>query len=298
MPTPIKLLSLDIDGTLYTPKGSVYDARKLAQLQALVKKLRSKGIMPIICTGKTASYAEAFAEAYGLVGGKSSHICEHGAAIFVYDTWQERQYIDVGKLYATKDYSDLQKVADAIIKQTGAKKDDKTKSMAILAKEVTEELYKKTLSVIRSLGYSVQTESNAGVVREFFALATAVKKDEEIKAAMQKHGVDFYASLSPLAINITPFPINKAFGVAYVAAKIHKCGLENVVAIGDDMGDTPLFDIVGLPIAVANADNETKKFVKAKGGLITKKKSLDGVMDVMRLLLKCKTIEETKEKFL
>ena len=297
MPTPIKLVSLDIDGTLYGPKGSAFDVKMLGEFQVLVKKLRSKGIIPIICTGKPASYVEAFAEAYGLVGKGASHICEHGAVIFVYESWKERNYIDTVKLYASKDYSDLEKVAATIIKQAGGKKEEKMNSVSIIHEE-NDVFYRKALSIMRGAGYNVIEGSDTSTksAKEFFSLATAGKSDSEIKAEMQKKGYDFYASKSPTTINITPFPITKAFGLAYAAAKIHKCGLENVVAIGNDMGDMPLFDITGLSVAVSNSDNDTKKFVKGKGGIVTKKKSIEGVMDAMKLLLRCKTIEEVKEK--
>ncbi len=301
MPTPIKLLSLDIDGTLYEPKGSVFDAKKLSRFQLLAKKLRSKGITPIICTGKPANYVEAFAEAYGLLGKMESHVCEHGAVIFVYDTWKERRCIDVSKLYATKDYSDVNKIAEVIIKVTGARKEEKTRTVSINPKDaVTDEFYYRILGIIKGLGYSVlesrDISKKSDTAKEFFSLATAGRRDEEIKAAIQKNSCDFYVSKSPRAVNITPFPMNKAFGLAYVAAKIHNCGLENIVAIADDQGDIPIFDIVGLPVAVANADSETKRFVKEKGGVITKKKSIDAALDVMALLLKYRTVEELRNK--
>lgn len=299
MPTPIKLVSLDIDGTLYGPKGSAFDAKKIAAFQLLAKKLRSKGITPIICTGKPASYVEAFAEAYGLVGKGASHICEHGATIFVYESWKEHSYIDIVKLYASKDYSDLEKVAATIIKQAGGKKEEKMNSVSIINEGDPDVFYRKALSIMRGMGYNVIEGSDTSTksAKEFFSLATAGKSDSEIKTEMQKKGYDFYASKSPTTINITPFPITKAFGLAYAAAKIHKCGLENVVAIGNDMGDMLLFDIAGLPIAVSNSDDDTKKLVKKRGGIVTKKKSIEGVIDAMKLLLKCKTIEEVKGKF-
>ncbi len=295
MPTPIKLVSLDIDGTLYGPKGSAFDAKRIVEFQILAKKLRAKGITPVLCTGKPANYVEAFAEAYGLVGKNESHVCEHGAVIFVYDTWEKHYCTDISGVYAAKGRGDLQKVADAIAEETGNAKEDKVSSVSIMPKDIaaTNGLYSKSLGVIRNLGYGAAEIKDASTeARHFFSLAISGKTDTEIREAFQKSGADFFISKSPYAVNITLFPLTKAFGLAYAAAKIHKCGLENIVAIADDESDVPVFGIAGLPIAVANADGETKRFVKEKNGMVTERKSLDGVMDVMNLLLECKTMKE------
>jgi len=62
---------------------------------------------------------------------------------------------------------------------------------------------------------------------------------------------------------------------------------ENVAYIGDDIVDIPIMTIVGLPVAVADADELTKKYAV----MITKRKGGRGaVREITDLILKSKGI--------
>lgn len=291
MPTPIKLISLDIDGTLYEPKGSVVDLKKLAEFRLLVKKLRSKGVTTVLCTGKTPDYVEAFSEAYGFVGGKNTtHVTENGGIIFVYDSWKDHRYINLTELYSSK-AEDLKKVGASIKKAPGANLENKTSTITVTPRDnavVTDRFYSALKSIIANLGYSVLTIENIPVLSEAAKMLFSSNKTD-----IQKLGYDFFVERSNLGINITPFPICKGFGLAYVS-KIHNIGLENILSIADNNGDCTVFDLVGLPIAVANATPDTKEFVKERG-FVTKRKALDGVLDVLSLLMKYKTVEDFRK---
>ncbi|MBI2075869.1 MAG: HAD family phosphatase [Candidatus Aenigmarchaeota archaeon] len=296
MPIPIKLISLDIDGTLYEPKGSVVDLKKLAEFSLLLKKLRSKGVTTVLCTGKTPDYVEAFSEAYGFVGGKNTaHVTENGGIIFVYDSWKEHRYINLAELYASKG-ADIKKVGLSITKATGADLENKTSTITVIPPEnaaVTDEFYSRVKSIITNLGYSVLTIEKIQALSEASKILLASPEDK-IKPEVHKIGYDFFVECSALGTNITPFPICKGFGLAYVS-RMHNAGLENVLSIADNSGDCTVFDLVGVPVAVANATPDTKEFVK-KRGFVTKRKALDGVIDAMKLLLSANTKEKIIRK--
>ena len=73
----------------------------------------------------------------------------------------------------------------------------------------------------------------------------------------------------------TPFPIYT------ILCKYCNINSKETIAIGDDYNDVPMFQEVGLAIAMGNANDD----VKAKADLVTKTNNEDGVAFILEKLI-------------
>jgi len=70
-----------------------------------------------------------------------------------------------------------------------------------------------------------------------------------------------------------------------------RISLKEAAFVGDDINDIPALEVVGLPIAVADAVDEVKKLVVKKKGLTLKKKGGHGaVREAIETILKAKRV--------
>ncbi|MBD3310493.1 HAD hydrolase family protein [Candidatus Woesearchaeota archaeon] len=303
----IKLITIDIDGTLYPEKGKVMDPDHIAGFQKAVRRFLEDpdAPVPVICTGKPAAYVEGFAEAYGLVDAPKekpmSHVCEAGAEVFVYNNWQHKRYIKLPDLFSKHDIKDKMRHIENLIKEKTrcTKEEGKSTSLSFNPPEgkSVQELYNEIREVIQDhLGYKVLGMENVGMLSETVHEITGMMKNnasiEDIKKLVVKKEIDFFITHSSTAVDISAFPTGKSLGIAYIASIIQKVGFDEMMAIGDTAGDHPAFELAGIPVGVANSSQQTAAFVKAKGGLITKRPSIQGVTDVLDLVYRYRNIED------
>jgi hydroxymethylpyrimidine pyrophosphatase-like HAD family hydrolase len=86
---------------------------------------------------------------------------------------------------------------------------------------------------------------------------------------------------SSLAIDILVKEINKGSS-AIELSKETGVPLENIVMIGDSRGDFPAMEVVGLVGCPSNASEECKDFVRKKGGKISERPWVEGVIDIIK----------------
>ncbi|HEX2951265.1 MAG TPA: HAD hydrolase family protein [Armatimonadota bacterium] len=85
-----------------------------------------------------------------------------------------------------------------------------------------------------------------------------------------------------LDVPLYPGYSDKSVGIRTIA---HEMGvpLEKIAFVGDDLNDLPAFDVVGLPITVANAPQE----VKDKAACVTKARGGEGaVREIIEAILR------------
>ena len=312
----IKLIAIDIDGTIYPHKGQVVDLDKFKKFQKVNRKIIGETeATPIICTGKSYPYVERLVEDAGMVDVPLSkpmtNICEAGAVIFRYNNWEDREIIRLGDTFGKLFIKDRLRHIKEVIAQNSEFKGviEEVGRLATLSfnppkDEKVHTLYEKILRILKThLDYKALTSEQSGTLNrtvEEISKRLPYQTEEEIKEWLLKTldpFYDFSIWKSSTAVDILPFPTGKGLGISYIATKIHKTFPENAIAIGDTPGDHPAFDIVGIPIAVANATQQTKDYVKDLDGFVTRRESIDGVCDVLEHLLKYPTVEEFKKNW-
>lgn len=313
----IKIISLDIDGTVYPVKGKPLDIDKVQILHKLLRKVISDTeAVPIFCTGKAYQYVEKAAEVYGLVDvphtKPMSHICEAGALIFTYNNWEDRQIIRLAEKFGKRYITDrLKHVRETVFEKLKGTTEEigRIDSLSFNPPKGMSagEFYKQIVEILEEdLDYKTLKVENSHVLTESVKSMIEKLRANESEESIKKHLLerlgpenfyDLFISHSSTAVDISPFPTGKALGLAYIATKIHNTELSNIIAVGDTPGDHAAFEISGIPIAVGNSREETKAFVKRLGGFVTKRDSIDAVCDIIRHFLENQTVEDFKKNW-
>lgn len=103
---------------------------------------------------------------------------------------------------------------------------------------------------------------------------------------LERHtGLEVSPSLAPampdtLFISLTRAGIHKGSAVQAIAAR-YGIGLESVMYVGDGFNDTPAMSIVGLPVAVANAEPVARAVAK----VMVRDADAGGLADALHLAL-------------
>ena len=88
---------------------------------------------------------------------------------------------------------------------------------------------------------------------------TVKKAEEHMKS---KYGNDYFIAISkPIFLEIANKNINKGKTLRKLG-EILGIGTEEMIAVGDSYNDIPLLEVVGMPVAVANANDEIKAMSK------------------------------------
>jgi phosphatase yidA len=77
-----------------------------------------------------------------------------------------------------------------------------------------------------------------------------------------KYGNDYFIAISkPIFLEIANKNINKGKTLRKLG-ELTGIKMEEMIAVGDSYNDIPLLEVVGMPVAVANANDEIKAMSK------------------------------------
>lgn len=217
----IKLIALDMDGTLLNDKGKISEENRLA-----IKEVQEKGVFVVLSTGRSLLTSREHADALKL---RSYLVTVNGSEI-----WDENRELVERKLMKTELIEWMLNLA----------KQHNSGFWAISTNqnwfnEMPEELY-----------------SYEWLKFGFFIDDDQIR--ETIFEALEKKG-EFELSNSSLRnIEVNPAGINKAKGLGVVCSRL---GIEmkNVMAVGDSMNDLAMIKEAGLGIAMGNAQETVKE---------------------------------------
>ncbi|MFZ7943486.1 MULTISPECIES: Cof-type HAD-IIB family hydrolase [Bacillaceae] len=217
----IKLVALDMDGTLLNNKGQISEANRQA-----IKAAQEKGVFVVLSTGRSLTTSREHADALELT---SYLVTVNGSEI-----WDEKREIVERNLVK----SELIEWMWELTKQ------HKTKFWAISTERNFHDEMPEDIHKLEWLKFGFNIDDDA--TREL------ITKELEARG-------EFELSNSTLNnIEVNPLGIHKAKGLSIVCSRL---GIEmkNVMAVGDSRNDLMMIKEAGLGVAMGNAQDVVKE---------------------------------------
>lgn len=218
----IKLIALDMDGTLLTSKDEVSEANKEA-----IKRARAKGVSVMLSTGRWLGSCYPFAKMLAL---DTPLITVNGGEIWSADkelierhvhdsTLMEKMWKLGKKMNVNMWIVSTEKVFNA-----GAYPDDFT----------AHEWLK--------IGFSTEDLSKLDIIRK------ELEQDERLELT----------NSLPTNIEVNPFGVNKANGIMRVCEELN-ISMDQVMAVGDSLNDIKMIQQAGIGIAMGNGQEKVRQ---------------------------------------
>lgn len=270
---PIKLLALDIDGTLLTPRGEI-----TARNSSAINNARQSGVQIVLVTGRRFSSARELAQRLDTGAPLISH---NGALTKNVETLE------------TLDYHPLDvEIARAIIsigRECGADMiccDDPHGLGKMVIEGVSDEnkslhryldKYRDSVSVVSDLLEYVDHPpiqimfSGQCAPMDDFAAGLNAAMGERIQLFKTR-----YRSADLTILDALSVTASKGASLATISKK-HGVAREEVMAIGDNHNDLTMLRYAGLGVVMANAEDELKRM----GFELTSSNEEDGVAEAI-----------------
>lgn len=262
---PTRLVCIDVDGTLVGSAGTVPEG-----VWCAAERVRANGIRLAICSGRPGfGVARDYAARLDAGGW---HSFQNGASIVNLASGRSRSArLDVRAVAALVERAretgrllELYSDDDYVFEPDSAR----ARAHASLLGVAYEP---------RAFG-----ELAGPVVRAQWVLPEA---EAAVALAEPHQGPEISASTSPVMpgtqfLNITTAGIDKGAAVRALAAE-YGLSLEQVMFVGDGLNDVPAMRLVGVPIAMANAEPEVRGVAARTVGHVDD----GGLMEVLELVL-------------
>jgi Cof subfamily protein (haloacid dehalogenase superfamily) len=269
----IKLLVIDIDGTLMMRAGEISAEDRVALTEA-----RKKGILISLCSGRAIQTGRLVADNLGLDG---YHMFFDGGLVANPQTG-EHVYMRTIPDNLVRQAVDFAHSNNLIIDLWSA-----TAYFAEKENWVTD-IRRDYFGVVPRLIDFDKLPRNEGIIK-----ATLVVRSAEEKSSARRFRDQFSGSLT-LSSTVTPaFPdvdfinvlspgVSKKTALEALLRHIN-ITLDQVMAIGDGINDMPVIASVGIGVAMGNAPNE----VKAAADYVTLDADHNGVAEAIKKFLLC-----------
>lgn len=246
----IKLIAIDLDGTLYNPEHQL-----TSRSRAAVWKAKDAGLQPVIVTGRGRRGAENALEALGL---ELPYICSAGALIRsgpqgdpIY-AWTFQAPEELFPLFHFTRENNTGLIADTLEGRPYWFGPD---ALSDVMDPLTA---KEAFKSIRS--YAPETDFDRPLLKMTIAAEPGLLQQAE--QVVRENCPSLHQTYSgPTYIDITADGVNKG---AALKALADYWGLvpDEIAAIGDQCIDYRMLEYAGLPIAMANAVPELKQIAK------------------------------------
>ncbi len=271
--TKIKLICIDVDGTLYNDEKEI----PKENIQA-IQEASKKGIHIAITTGRMYNYGNLYGK---MLGVPTITIASNGAFVKYEDEVINHQFMETDDVY------EVQKIIDdhGLFAHYNAwntllcKGELGQGNGYVAANEQLDESQRIEMVAVDDVASLHQEFKN----REGQFLKAIVLSEGNLEALQSIRNYfknhPRLQAVSSSAINIEVFPkaVNKAVGIQ---ALIEKLGItkEEVMAIGDEENDLPMIKFAVIGVAMGNATDE----VKAASDDITDTNNQAGVAKAIR----------------
>lgn len=254
----IKLLALDLDGTLLDSSGKIPEANKNAIADA-----EAKGVLVTICTGRRFRDAIPVALELNL---NAPVICHNGTLIKFADTLETVEF----SLLPTKTVYEIIKVGKylggnalvscnpntkgTLLYDTISKENIPLQKYIEWSKRLHGDEAEEAIHHVEKLEEVIETEdvihiSFSGTCKPMAELAK-VLKDELLDNVHIL--ATTYPQLDFTLLDILPQNTSKGSGLAKLA-ELNDLTAENVMAIGDNFNDVEMLDFAGTGVVMGNA---------------------------------------------
>ncbi|MGX7199958.1 Cof-type HAD-IIB family hydrolase [Enterococcus nangangensis] len=266
----IKLLALDLDGTLLTDDKKI-SAKNIATL----KKAQQAGIKVVITTGRPLRAIAPFVAALDLTSPEEYAITFNGGLV---------QQIATGKILGKNalDFEAIPAVYDAF--------KDLDLPLSVLSEEMVYEfptssshpsIYAQLNPLLTYQDVALQDLTPTRIYNKFVSAADEKYLDAKIPLLPPALQEQFEIMKSrKVLLEILPKGVSKAQGLAILGTQLGISAAE-MMSFGDEENDLSMIEWCGVGVAMANAN----PVVKAKANFISKSNQEDGVSYAIEKLI-------------
>ena len=273
----IKLITIDVDGTLVTPLK-----RLTKENIAAIERAKDAGIHIALVSGRPFHSMVDLNKRLGL--DKKGHftICQNGS--YVFDNFSQKP------MFGTfQSPSDLVKVAKLLenygldISAMDGENFYSNKKRANIYTKIDAKIHKMPIKIVDYENLPEDIESG-----RFMVLGSKGEIKRFVENMPDEIKNNYYpVQTAPFLVEIMNKNTNKGYAISQMADKLgYK--MEEVMAIGNEKNDIPMLEAAGFAVAMGNAVDELKKHAD----YITKSNLKSGVGHAIEMLL-----INNKEKF-
>ena len=261
-PAPVKLIALDLDGTVI---GDDLIVRE--RVRAAVAAARARGIAVTIVTGRMFAAAHPFAKTLGIAG---PIVCYQGAGIFDVASGTLLQQTNVDQA-VTREV--LAKAADDALTAQCYSEDR-------LYIETPNEYTAKYIALANVEPIVVPSLRAAFAERptmKIVLVADTARATAYVDVLRSSVGERAYVTRShPDFVEVLDPHVNKGRALRFVAER-HGVALSEVLAVGDSWNDLPLLETAGFGVAMGSAPDE----LRARADAVVADVAHDGVAEAI-----------------
>lgn len=273
----IKLITIDVDGTLVTPLK-----RLTKENIAAIEKAKKAGIHIALVSGRPFHSMVDLNKRLGL--DKKGHftICQNGS--YVFDNFSQKPMF--GTFQNPSDLVKVEKLLENYRLDISAMDGENfysNKKRANIYTKIDAKIHKMPIKLVDYENLPEDMEFG-----RFMVLGSKGEIKRFIENMPDEIKNNYYpVQTAPFLVEIMNKNTNKGYAISQMAEKLgYK--MEEVMAIGNEKNDIPMLEAAGFAVAMGNAVDELKKHAD----YITKSNLKSGVGHAIDMLLK-----NNKEKF-
>lgn len=266
----IKLITIDVDGTLVTPLKRLSKENIIA-----IDRARDMGVHIALASGRPYHSMERYIRKLGLDRKGHFTVCQNGSYIFDNATGKPIG----GNFQTIKDLKRLDELMAGFKVEVSAMDD-----MGFYTRHKNPNIYTKIDALINKLKLEqidydrVADDKHFG---RFLILGSKSTIDELLKNTPKEVLEDYYAvQTAPFLIEVMNKKANKGHAVKLMAEMLDITP-DEIMSIGNEKNDIPMLEQTGFPVAMENAVDQLKKHAK----FITKSNLQNGVAYAINKLI-------------
>lgn len=258
----IKLIAIDLDGTLLTDDKKISDRNK-----EILTKAKNQGVKVVICTGRPLISIHGYLDRLDLRDAGDFSITFNGGAVQKNDTGEELlacplSLEEVQKM--AKIMTELDLPLDIISNDT---------CINIPTSKSRKSIYQSINPILKYVTIEAADLDKETIFNKMVVAADVDYLDEQLKSLPKEAYAEFniMKSRDNLLEIIRP-DVSKANGIDLLAKEL---GIKQseVMALGDEENDESMIAYAGMGVVMANGNEELKKIAQ----FVTKSNEEDGV---------------------
>ncbi|MBT2698974.1 HAD family phosphatase [Bacillus sp. ISL-40] len=273
----MKLIALDLDGTLLSPEKHISQEN----IQA-IRTVQSRGHFVMICSGRAPEDIKQILNKYDLTCPLAG---SNGTIVEAENTLLNSISMDLGDVKFIAQRLDDEKLPYCLYTNKGIFvpidwSNRVIQSIEDLTNHDFNRFIKKPLQ--SNLNYFTNYKdlllNNRLTVNKFFILTFHIQRRKELISSLHHVSNIAVTSSSPFNVEIMHKDGHKGIGLKRMA-EYYNIPMVDTVAIGDNFNDIPMLECAGLSIAMDNADIQVKKMCDT----VTLSNSENGVAHALNL---------------
>ncbi|NEW65984.1 sugar-phosphatase [Carnobacteriaceae bacterium zg-84] len=269
--TNIKMVAIDIDGTLLNSKGEL-----TPKVKETIKKATQKGVKIVLCTGRPTKGVENLLNELDLMSDEQYVISYNGSLV---QSTNKKQIVQ-SYSFTFKELDEIRELADTLQVHYHAAGDD-----ALYTTNRMIGIYTAYESVLVNMPIAYRTidelkNINLNPYKMMFVDEPHILDDVLLKIPQAIKEKYFLVKSAPFYLEILHKDANKGNAVAALATFLN-IDLSQIMAIGDNDNDIDMIDVAGYGVAMGNAVDR----VKEHATYMTTSNDEDGVAHILEELV-------------